>query len=120
MEAIELLQYVPWIAFGGLLLGGAGILASVHNTRLKIKHGYPLEGMWGQSLKPAVTTEAMERVKLVTQENAQLRAEVSAMQERLAVVERIVTDDGYRLSTEIERLREEPVRVEVKPANPAN
>ena len=108
MEAMELLQYVPWMAFGGLLLGAGTILASVHNTRLKIKHGYPLEGMWGQSLKPAVTTEAMERIKLVTQENAQLRAEVSAMHERLQVVERIVTDGGYRLGHEIERLREEP------------
>ena len=87
-----------------------GILAAVHNTRLKIKHGYPLEGMWGQSLKPAVTTEAMERVKLLTQENAQLRAELSSVQDRLAVVERIVTDGGYRLGHEIERLRDEPQR----------
>ena len=108
MEAMELLQYVPRMAFGGLLLGAGALLASVHNTRLKIKHGYPLEGMWGQSLKPAVTTEAMERVKLLTQENAQLRAEVSAMHERLQVVERIVTDGGYRLGHEIERLRDEP------------
>ena len=68
----------------------------------------PVGEMWGQSLKPAVTTEAMERVKLLTQENAQLRAEVSAMQERLQVVERIVTDGGYRLGHEIERLRDEP------------
>ena len=104
----QLLPYIGWGIAAVAAISIGGILAAVHNTRLKIKHGYPLEGMWGQSLKPAVTTEAMERVKLLTQENAQLRAEVSAMQERLQVVERIVTDGGYRLGHEIERLRDEP------------
>lgn len=104
----DLLPYLGWIIAGTVAVSLGGILASVHNTRLKIKHGYPMEGMWGQSLKPAVTTEAMERVKLLTQENAQLRAEVSAIHDRLAVVERIVTDGGYHLGHEIERLRDEP------------
>ena len=112
MEVMQLVQYVPWIAFGGLLLGAGTVLASVHNTRLKIKHGYPLEGMWGQSLKPAVTTESMERIKLLTQENAQLRAELGSLQDRLINVERIVTDSGYRLGHEIERLRDDKGNVQ--------
>ena len=110
----QLLPYVGWTIAALAAVSIGGILASVHKTRLKIKHGYPLEGMWGQSLKPAVTTEAMERVKLLTQENAQLRAEIGSMQDRLAVVERIVTDGGYRLGHEIERLRDEPAKVEGK------
>ena len=73
-----LLPYIGWIVAGGFALGAGGIFASVHNTRMKIKNGYPLEGMWGQSLKPEITTEAMERVKLLTQENAGLRAELKA------------------------------------------
>jgi NADH pyrophosphatase NudC (nudix superfamily) len=32
--------------------------------------------MWGQSLKPGNTSQAQERVALLTQENAQLRAEI--------------------------------------------
>ena len=112
MEAMQLLAYIPWVIGGGLLLGAGGILASVHNTRLKIKHGYPLEGMWGQSLKPTVTTEAMERVKLLTQENAELRAELGSLKDRLGNVERIVTDSGYRLGHEIESLREEKGKVQ--------
>ncbi|MBO9519720.1 MAG: hypothetical protein J7493_16795 [Porphyrobacter sp.] len=112
MNPMDLLQYLPWIVGGGLLLGAVGIMASVHNTRLKIKHGYPLEGMWGQSLKPAVTTEAMERVKLLTQENAQLRAEIGSLQDRLINVERIVTDSGYRLGHEIENLRSDKGKVQ--------
>ena len=110
----QLLPYIGWgiAAIAAISIGC--ILATVHNTRLKIKHGYPLEGMWGQSLKPAVTTEAMERVKLLTQENAQLRAEIGSLQDRLIVIERIVTDGGYRLGHEIERLRDEPGKLESK------
>ncbi len=112
MDPMIILSYLPWVIGGGLLLGAGGIFASVHNTRLKIKHGYPLEGMWGQSLKPAVTTEAMERVKLLTHENAELRAELGSIKDRLGNVERIVTDSGYRLGHEIESLREDKGKVQ--------
>jgi hypothetical protein len=114
MEPQDFVQYIPWLIGGAFVVTMAGILGWVHNTRMRIKHGYPLEGMWGQSLKPAVTTEAMERIKLLTQENAQLRAEIGSMHDRLAVVERIVTDGGYRLGHEIERLRDEPGKLEAK------
>ena len=76
------------------------------NTWIRVRHGYPLQGAWGQSVYPK-GDEAGERVKLITKENAELRAEVSAVKERLANVERIVTDSGYHLTGEIERLRDE-------------
>jgi hypothetical protein len=107
----EFLNLVPLIA-GVVALGIFAILAmtfgTIYNTRYKIKHGYPLEGMWGQSLKPELTTESMERVKLLSQENAQLRAELGAVKDRLANVERIVTDSGYGLTQQIESLRQQP------------
>ena len=106
MEFVDLLPYLGWIIGGAFALGAGGIVASIHNTRLKVKHGYPLEGMWGQSLKPGTTSQAQERVALLTQENAQLRAEMGAMKDRLANVERIVTDSGYQLSHEFERLKD--------------
>ena len=109
MNFPDMAPYILWLALGGMVLGGAGILASIHNTRLKIKHGYPLEGMWGQSLRPAVTTEAMERITLLSQENAQLRAELGSLKDRLGNVERIVTDSGYQLTHQIESLREKGV-----------
>lgn len=102
----EIAPYLGYLIGGGFLLGAGGIVASVHNTRLKIKNGYPLEGMWGQSLKPNTDKEAAARVSLLTQENAQLKAEIGAMRERLESVERIVTDSGYRLTHDIERLRD--------------
>lgn len=96
---------LPWIIGGGLALGAAGIAGWIHTTRLRIKHGYPLEGAWGQSLKPATDHEAKQRVTLLTQENAELRAELGAVKDRLANVERIVTDGSYQLSSEIDSLR---------------
>ena len=105
MSLAEIISIAPWVVGGGLALGAGGILASVHNTRLKIKHGYPLEGMWGQSLKPGVGNEAVERIKLLSQENAALRAELGSMKDRLGNVERIVTDGGYHLTSQIEALR---------------
>jgi hypothetical protein len=82
------------------------------NTRQKIKHGYPLESMWGKPLHPQLTNEANERMKLLTQENAQLRAELGSLHDRLVSVERIVTDSGYRLGNEIERLREAKEKIQ--------
>src|SRR5690606_11819100 len=46
----QLLPYIGWVIAGAVVISLGGILASVHNTRLKIKNGYPIEGMWGQSL----------------------------------------------------------------------
>nr|WP_232343640.1 hypothetical protein [Novosphingopyxis sp. YJ-S2-01] len=79
--------------------------AWIGTTWIKVKNGYPLTGSWGQSIYPKNNEETVERVKLISQENAQLRAELSSVKERLATVERIVTDGSNRLSDEIESLR---------------
>lgn len=105
MEFAALLPYLGWIIGGAFVLGAGGILASVHTTRMKIKNGYPLEGMWGQSLKPTSDGQTLERVRLLTQENAELRAELGSLKDRLGNVERIVTDSGFHLTHEIESLR---------------
>ncbi len=88
-----------------ILMTGIGVAGWVFTTWLRIKHGYPLEGAWGQAIYPRKNDEQMERVKLLTQENAQLRAEIGSLKDRLANVERIVTDGAYRLDREIETLR---------------
>lgn len=106
MEPADFLPYLGWIIAGAFTLGAGGILSSFQITRMKIKNGYPLEGMWGQSLKPGSDKHTAERVTLLTQENAQLRAELGSMKDRLANVERIVTDGGYHLGAEIDALRD--------------
>jgi len=77
----------------------------VLTTWLRIKNGYPLENSWGKALYPKRDDEAMERIRLLSQENAQLRAELGSIKDRLANVERIVTDSAVSLDREIESLR---------------
>lgn len=97
----EIIELVP--LFG--ILGILGIGGWIFTTWLRIKHGYPLENSWGKAIYPKTGDEAIERIKLLSSENAQLRAELGAVKDRLATVERIVTDDGHRLTQEIEALR---------------
>jgi hypothetical protein len=94
-------EMAPLIGILGLLAIGGWIFT----TWLRVKHGYPLENAWGQAVYPKTGDEAIERIKLLSQENAQLKAEMGALKDRLANVERIVTDDSRRLEQEIEALR---------------
>lgn len=95
-------EVAPMVA----VIVGLAMAGWVVTTWLRVKNGYPLEGAWGQSVYPKNDQQTVERVKLIGQENAQLRAELSSVKERLATVERIVTDSGYMLDQEIESLRD--------------
>lgn len=76
----------------------------VLTTWLRIKHGYPLESSWGRPIHPTTDRESTERIKLLTTENAQLRAELGSVKDRLETIERIVTDQPLRLAKEIDQL----------------
>ena len=83
----------------------AAVSGWVLTTWIRIKNGYPLDGAWGQAVYPKNDQEAIERVRLISQENAQLRAELGSVKDRLANIEKIVVDDSHRLTSEIEALR---------------
>lgn len=100
IEAIAPALAVPFVAI---------TIGWVVTTWLRIRHGYPLESSWGRAIYPKTDQEAAERIKLLSQENAQLRAELGSIKDRLGNVERIVTDDSHRLTNEIEALRDKPV-----------
>ena len=92
---------LPWLAtIVAVSVGGA-----VFSTWLKIKNGYPLSNSWGMPMHPKTDREAAERIVLLTTENAQLRAELGSVKDRLENVERIVTDQPTRLAQDIEQLR---------------
>ena len=102
-DKISLLtSLAPMIAAVTAIAVGGWVLT----TWMRIKNGYPLENQWGKSVYPKNDREAVERVKLLTNENAELRAELGSVKDRLANVERIVTDDSHRLTQEIEQLRD--------------
>jgi hypothetical protein len=96
-----MIEIFPFIA----LFVAIGVGGWVITTWLRIKHGYPLDGAWGQAVYPKHNEEAIERIKLLSTENAQLRAELGSIKDRLANVERIVIDDSHRITQEIEALR---------------
>ena len=97
----KLMTIAPLIA----LITVAGVGGWVITTWMRIKNGYPLDGAWGQSVYPKTDQEAAERIKLISQENAQLKAELSSIKDRMANVEKIVVDDTHRLTADIEALR---------------
>ncbi len=77
------------------------------NNWIRAKHGYPLEDEWGG--KTALTDgdypEAERKITLLSNENETLNGKIGHLEERVAVLERIVTDKAGRLSAEIENLR---------------
>jgi hypothetical protein len=102
MDMLDLIRTIgPLIAIPTTI----GVAGWVFTTWLRIKNGYPLDGAWGQAIYPKASNETTERVRLLSQENAQLRAELGSIKDRLANVERIVTDSSHMLDQEIERLR---------------
>ncbi len=105
MDSIEALMRIAPLIVTITMIGTVGWMFT---TWLRIKNGYPLDGNWGQALYPKTDQESVERIKLLSQENAQLRAELGSIKDRLANVERIVTDGSHSLHTEIEALRRQP------------
>jgi len=100
-QAVLISELAPLVAIGTVAI----VIGWVAVTWMRIRHGYPLENSWGNAIYPKTDAEAAERIKMLSQENAQLRAEMSAVKDRLETVEKIVTDRGYALDQEIEKLR---------------
>ena len=106
MSPEQVLQLLGMVLPAGAIIVAIITAGVIYSNRLKIKNGYPLSGAWGQAVYPKTTSEDGERIKLLSHENAQLRAELGAVKDRLITIERIVTDKGYSLTHQIEALRE--------------
>jgi hypothetical protein len=104
IAAQTIIPNLPWMLGLGLAIGLVSVVGWVFTTWLRIKHGYPLENSWGMAIHPRTDREAAERIKLLTSENAQLRAEIGSIKDRLENVERIVTDQPSKLAREIDAL----------------
>lgn len=74
------------------------------NNWIRAKHGYALEDEWGGKTERKDSTET----KQLRAENRELHDKLDAMQDRMIVLEKIVTDRGYSVAQEIEALRDTP------------
>jgi hypothetical protein len=87
------------------------------NNWIRARHGYALEDEWGGKTERADSAET-QRLKA---ENKALHDKLDAMQDRMIVLEKIVTDRGYSLAEEIEALRDTSARDDAgAPLNLAN
>ena len=87
-----------------ILIIGISTLGWVVTSWIRARHGYPLEGEWGGTVTKD-SPEAEGRIARLTSENERLNSQVSRLEERLAVLERIATDPAERTAREIEQLR---------------
>jgi hypothetical protein len=94
------MNILPYVA----LIVALGVGGSLLATWLKIKNGYPLQNSWGLPIHPKTDLETAERIRLLTGENAQLRAELGSVKDRLETLERIATDQPSKLAKEIDAL----------------
>jgi hypothetical protein len=72
---------------------------------IRAKHGYPIENEWGGMVSQDAGPNATRQIELLGNENEKLRGQVSRLEERIAVLERIATDPAERTAREIENLR---------------
>lgn len=100
-QAINLLQIIAPVA---AIIVTVAVGGSLLNNWLRIRNGYPLQNSWGMPIHPKSDRETVERVRLLTTENAQLRAELGSVKDRLETLERIATDQPSRLARDIDAL----------------
>ncbi|MBV8237239.1 MAG: hypothetical protein JO221_00575 [Sphingomonas sp.] len=76
-------------------------------TWVRAKHGYPLEEVRrGRRHSNATSLDDQRQIMLLSNENEKLTGQVSRLEERIAVLERIATDPATRTAAEIEALRD--------------
>ena len=79
-------------------------LGWIATSWIRARHGYPVEGEWGGTVSKS-DPDADRKIALLSSENERLTRQVSRLEERIAVLERIATDAPSRLTAEIERLK---------------
>ena len=80
-----------------------GTLGGMFKTWISAKHGLPMHGMGRRGRLRG--RQDLREVETLKAENDRLIDRLEASEDRLAVLERIVTDKSYHLADEIEALR---------------
>jgi len=72
------------------------------NNWIRARHGYALEDEWGGKTDRA----ELEATASLRAENALLRERLGQFEDRIRTLERIATDSGVKVATQIEALRD--------------
>ena len=91
-----------------LAIVGIATFAGIVKTSIRAKHGLPDFPGGGRRARRdrGASEENPALVESLKHENKRLTDQVETMQDRLIVLEKIVTDRGYTLANEIEALRD--------------
>lgn len=84
----------------------AGPVGWIATTWIRARHGYPIESSEGELLHRDGRLGEARTVELLTGENDRLKGQVSRLEERIAVLERIATDPAERTARAIDALRD--------------
>lgn len=71
---------------------GMSMAGWVITTWIRARHGYPVEGEWGGQVAKG-DPGAQRRIELLSNENEKLTGQIGRLEERVAVLERIATED---------------------------
>lgn len=95
-----------------VLIVTAVMASRAFQTWVRAKHGYPIEDEnYSRRRSRRIGEEALEaleaerKIALLSTENERLTGQISRLEERIAVLERIATDPAERVAREIESLR---------------
>ena len=83
-----------------------GPISYVANNWLRLRHGYEPEAWKNRRQRRGENSlEADRRMTILSNENERLTGQVSRLEERIAVLERIATDPAERTARAIDALR---------------
>ena len=76
----------------------------IFNNWIRARHGYPVENEWS-GVSHKANPDAERKITLLSSENERLTGQISRLEDRIAVLERIATDPAERTAREIDALR---------------
>ena len=88
-----------------LAIVAISMAAWIINNWIRARHGYSISDDWGRNITRD-DPEAKRTIHLLSSENEKLTGQVSRLEERIAVLERIATDPATRTAREIDALRD--------------
>jgi hypothetical protein len=85
-----------------------GPITWVANNWIRARHGFAPSDYKSHRRNGRGDPDAERKIHLLSDENGRLTGQISRLEERIAVLERIATDPATRLEREIEQLRQTP------------